>query len=46
MILTINDNVLIDDLKDHFTKCYPGLKIEFYRIHIYGAMAPLRKKSQ
>lgn len=31
MILTINDNVLINDLKEHFSKCYPGLKIEFYK---------------
>jgi len=31
MILNINDNVLIDHLKDHFAKCYPGLKIEFYK---------------
>jgi len=31
MILTINDSVWINDLKDHFTKCYPELKIEFYK---------------
>lgn len=31
MILTINDNVLVQDIKDHFRKCYPGLKIEFYK---------------
>jgi len=31
MILTINNNVLIQDIKDHFRKCYPGLKIEFYK---------------
>ena len=31
MILTINDNVQLDHLKEHFAKCYPGLKIEFYK---------------
>jgi len=31
MILTINDNILLDHLKEHFAKCYPGLKIEFYK---------------
>jgi len=31
MILTINNSVLLKDLKDHFAKCYPGLKIEFYK---------------
>ena len=31
MILSINDNILVNHLREHFAKCYPGLKIEFYK---------------
>jgi hypothetical protein len=30
MILSIHDNLLISDLQERFSKCYPQLKIEFY----------------
>jgi hypothetical protein len=43
MILTINDNTLITDIKDHFARCYPGLKIEFYKRH---HRQPLRDSDQ
>jgi hypothetical protein len=38
MILTINDHVLLDHLKEHFAKCYPGLKIEFYKTKHKGKL--------
>ena len=31
MILTINDNLAIEDLQERFSLCFPHLKIEFYK---------------
>ena len=30
MIIHIHDNLLISDLQERFSKCFPSLKIEFY----------------
>ena len=30
MIIHIHDNVLVSDLQERFSKCFPSLKIEFY----------------
>lgn len=31
MILTIHDNLTIEDLQERFSLCFPHLKIEFYK---------------
>jgi len=31
MLLNIHDNLLLEDIQDHFSKSFPSLKIEFYR---------------
>lgn len=31
MLLHINDSKTVEDLQDHFSKCFPYLKIEFYK---------------
>jgi hypothetical protein len=31
MLLNIHDNLLLEDLQEHFSKSFPSLKIEFYR---------------
>ena len=31
MLLSIHDNLLLEDIQDHFSKSFPSLKIEFYR---------------
>ncbi|HTM92059.1 MAG TPA: hypothetical protein VL095_06560 [Flavisolibacter sp.] len=31
MLLYINDNKTVQDLKDRFSKCFPHLKLEIYR---------------
>lgn len=31
MLLHISDSKTVEDLQDHFNKCFPYLKIEFYR---------------
>src|SRR5215213_5280182 len=31
MILTIYDNLLVEDLQERFSECFPNLKIEFYK---------------
>src|SRR5688500_17336282 len=30
MLLKIHDNLLIEDIQEHFSKCFPNLKIEVY----------------
>jgi hypothetical protein len=30
MILTINDDLLVEEVQECFSKCFPDLKIEFY----------------
>ena len=31
MLLHINDSKTVEDLQDHFSNCFPYLKIEFYK---------------
>lgn len=31
MLLHISDSKTVEDLQDHFNKCFPYLKIEFYK---------------
>ena len=31
MLLNIHDNLLLEDIQEHFSECFPSLKIEFYR---------------
>jgi hypothetical protein len=30
MLLPIDDNLLVQDLQEHFSLCFPNLKLEFY----------------
>ncbi|HEX2605946.1 MAG TPA: hypothetical protein VHK91_01160 [Flavisolibacter sp.] len=32
MLLPIHDNLLISDLQERFSKCFPCLKLEFYKV--------------
>ena len=34
MVVHINDNLLVSDIKERFSKCYHYLKIEFYSRHL------------
>lgn len=31
MLLHIHNNLFIEDIQDHFSECFPWLKIEFYK---------------
>ena len=32
MILHISNNLMVEDVQDHFSECFPWLKIEFYNM--------------
>ena len=43
MLLNIHDNLLIDDIQEHFSKCFPNLKIEVYSTPHHSKKGSLEK---